>query len=192
MSNYMTSMLDHLKWAWITVVVFLLSLVVNELIFTHSEFVRGINWIYLPAGIRLLATLLFGFAGAAGLLVASWIACFYYFFPDDFVRSAVGGVIATVAPILAYLLASRMLRMGKNLRNLTPAGLLFCIVLYALLNSTLHFSWAALSSAHPQDLKALGAMFIGDASGALLVCYAAKGLLIGIRRMLMTRAYRQR
>ncbi|MDH0093793.1 hypothetical protein N7373_20280 [Achromobacter mucicolens] len=180
----MTSALEHLKWASITAAAFLMSLAANEWLFTQSELVRGVNWIYLPAGVRLLATLLFGFAGATGLLVASWIACFVYFFPDDFVRSAVGGVIATVAPLGAYFLANEILGLGKNLRNLTPTGLLVCTVLYALLNSTLHFAWAYLSAVPPPALESLIAMFIGDASGALLVCYIVKGLLYVVQRQL--------
>ncbi|MFY2643009.1 hypothetical protein ACOTDF_15735 [Achromobacter insuavis] len=180
----MTSTLEHLKWASVTAVVFLLSLVANEWLFTQSEFVRGVNWVYLPAGVRLLATLLFGCAGATGLLIASWIACFVYFFPDDFLRSAVGGVIATVAPLAAYFMASEVLKMGRNLRNLTPTGLLFCIVLYAALNSTLHFAWALLSDA-PVNTETLLAMFVGDASGALLMCYTMKGVCWGLGRWLM-------
>ncbi|MGE8615375.1 MAG: hypothetical protein ACN6PF_23980 [Achromobacter veterisilvae] len=179
-------MFDHLKWALITVVIFLLSLLANEVIFTSSEFIRGINWVYLPAGVRLLSTLLFGFAGATGLLIASWIACFYYFFPDDFVRSAVGGVIATIAPLAAYLVASDVLKMGRNLRNLTPLGLLFCVFLYALLNSALHYLWAIVSETSPPSFDILLVMFVGDASGAIVMCYAMKGLLAGMR-LLATR-----
>lgn len=52
-----------------TMAFFVVGLVVNELVFNHFEFTRGVNWIYLPAGIRLLATLLFAEAGALGLLL---------------------------------------------------------------------------------------------------------------------------
>ncbi|WP_250522448.1 hypothetical protein [Caballeronia sp. ATUFL_F2_KS42] len=88
-----------------TALVFITSLWANQEIFTHSEFVRGVNWIYLPAGIRLLSTLLFGADGALGLLFASWLVDFFYFFPNDPVRSFVGGIIATVAPYAVYRLA---------------------------------------------------------------------------------------
>lgn len=179
--HHMTSAREHLKWASVTAVVFLLSLAANEWLFTRSEFVRGVNWVYLPAGVRLLATLLFGFAGATGLLVASWIACFVYFFPDDFLRSAVGGVLATVAPLAAYFLAREVLKMGRNLRNLTPAGLLFCALLYAALNSSLHYAWAVLSDARFHSISELVVMFIGDTSGAIIMCYAMKGLLSWMR-----------
>ena len=56
----------------ITIVAFLTMVGVNELLFKAGEFVPGINWIYLPAGVRLLATLLFGLSGAVGLLLSAW------------------------------------------------------------------------------------------------------------------------
>jgi hypothetical protein len=49
----------------------------NELLFRNTEFMQGIGWIYIPAGTRLLCTLLFGWAGAVGLVIAGWIACFW-------------------------------------------------------------------------------------------------------------------
>jgi hypothetical protein len=51
-----------------------LMMLANELFFMRSEFLQGIGWIYLPAGTRLLCTLLFGRAGAAGLLITGWFA----------------------------------------------------------------------------------------------------------------------
>ncbi|HEU4853164.1 MAG TPA: hypothetical protein VFT37_13515, partial [Telluria sp.] len=83
-----------------TMVVFLLALAVNELLFRWLEFVPGINWIYLPAGVRLLCTLLFAEAGVAGLLLVSWLVNFFWFFPNDPVRAFAGGIVATAAPWL--------------------------------------------------------------------------------------------
>ena len=76
-------------------IAFVAMLAANEWLFTRLEFVPGINWIYLPAGMRLLCVLLFGNAGAIGLLLVSWLVCFFYFFPDDYLRSFMGGVLAS-------------------------------------------------------------------------------------------------
>ena len=46
-----------------------------------------------PAGVRLLSTLLFGGAGALGLLIVSWMVSFFYFFPSDFMRAFAGGIV---------------------------------------------------------------------------------------------------
>jgi hypothetical protein len=67
--------------AVITALLFLAMLALNQWIFSELEFVRGVNWIYLPAGARLLCTLLFAEAGVAGLFVVSWLVCNFYFSP---------------------------------------------------------------------------------------------------------------
>ena len=56
-----------------TIVMFALTLAANGWLFPQLELIPGINWIYLPAGVRLVATLLFGGAGAVGLLIVSWL-----------------------------------------------------------------------------------------------------------------------
>ena len=40
-----------------TIVMFALTLAANDWLFPQLELIPGINWIYLPAGVRLVATL---------------------------------------------------------------------------------------------------------------------------------------
>jgi hypothetical protein len=61
----------------------------------------------MPAGMRLLCVLLFGNAGALGLLLVSWLVCFFHFFPDDTLRSCMGGILAAAAPWLANRIAQQ-------------------------------------------------------------------------------------
>jgi hypothetical protein len=160
-----------------TVVFFLAMLAINEWIFSHSEFVRGINWVYLPAGARLLCILLFGGSGALGVLIASWIASFYYFFPDDFIRAFAGGIIGTVAPYTVYLTARQVFGLRVSLVNLTTRRLLICIVTYAAASAGLHHVWFALQGNTDGLLKGLAVMFVGDLIGTLIVIYVLKAML---------------
>jgi hypothetical protein len=167
-----------------TATVYLLALVVNETVFIGSELIRGVNWVYLPAGIRLLGTLLFGGAGAIGLLIASWLACIYYYFPDDLVRSVAGSIISALAPYLVYLMARKTFGLESSLRNLTPFRLLCCAAALAVANALLHLLWALWQQG--TDLfDPFVVMFIGDFSGSLIVLYAMKALLslISARRV---------
>lgn len=157
-----------------TVIIFLLVLFLNESIFIHSEFVRGINWVYLPAGVRLLCTLLFGGAGAIGLLIASWLSCVYYYFPDDPVRSAVGSLISAGAPYLVYLYARHTYGLRASLSNLGPQALLVCAMAYALANSLLHHIWFLASGDTADWASGFAIMLIGDLAGSLLVLYTMK------------------
>ena len=157
-----------------TIVLFLLMLAINEWLFKHAEFVPGINWIYLPAGIRLLCTLLFGGAGAIGLLIVSWLVSFFYFFPDDFMRAFVGGIVATIAPYGVYKLAQHKFGLHGSLANLTSGRLLICIVGCSLASPLLHHLWFALHGDSQLLLNGFLVMFVGDLTGTLLVIYAVK------------------
>jgi hypothetical protein len=165
-------------WAVVgTAVVFIVSLWLNQEIFTHTEFVRGVNWVYLPSGVRLLSTLLLGGDGAIGLLVASWLVDFFYFFPHDPVRAFAGGIIATVAPYAVYRLALERYGLRASLANLTAKRLLILAVAYSVANPLLHHIWFFLQGDTQNIVNRFFAMFVGDLTGALIMPYAMKGIL---------------
>ena len=160
----------------LTFVLFLAMLWAYDWLFRRLEFAPGINWVYLPAGARLLCTLLFAEAGAVGLLLVSWFVSFVYFFPNDPVRAFVGGILATLAPWLVYRGARRVYGFQGALRNLTPGRLLLLALVYSIASPLLHHIWFALRG---QDdlLRGFLAMFVGDLAGTLIVLYGIKGLL---------------
>ena len=160
-----------------TIVMFALTLAANGWLFPQLELIPGINWIYLPAGVRLVATLLFGGAGAVGLLIVSWLVCFLYLFPDDFSRAFMGGILATVAHYLVYKLAQHWFGLRASLANLTPKRLLACIVAYSVASPLLHHIWFYLHGGADHVVQSFFVMFIGDLSGTLIVIYTIKGLL---------------
>ncbi|AYY60054.1 MASE1 domain-containing protein [Burkholderia multivorans] len=160
-----------------TALVFVVSLWVNQEVFTHSEFVRGVNWIYLPSGVRLLATLLLGSDGAIGLLVASWLVDFLYFFPNDPIRSIAGGIIATVAPYATYRLAREHYGLHASLTNLTPKRLLILALAFSVANPLLTNIWLALRGQTTNIGERFFAMLVGDLSGTLIILYTIKILL---------------
>lgn len=158
-------------------IVFILSLWINQEVFTHTEFVRGVNWIYLPSGVRLLSTLLLGGDGAIGLLIASWLVDFFYFFPHDPVRSIAGGIIATVAPYACYRLAREWYGLKASLANLTAKRLLVLALVYSIANPLLHHIWFALQGNTHNIVESFFMMCAGDLSGALIMLYIVKGIL---------------
>jgi hypothetical protein len=165
-----------------TIALFIATLAVNELLFTRLEFAPGINWIYLPAGVRLLCTLLFGEAGAVGLLLVSWGVCFFYFFPQDPVRSFAGGILASAAPYLVYRGLQRFSGLQPSLRNLTPTRLLACSVAFSLASPLMHHVWFALYEDKQDLMRSFIVMTIGDLGGTLVVLYFAKFVLFCFTR----------
>ena len=159
-----------------TMALFLAMLWVNDWLFRRLEFAPGINWVYLPAGMRLLCTLLFAEAGAVGLLLVSWWVSFVYFFPHDPERAFMGGVLAAVAPYAVYRAASRRWGFEATLRNLTPTRLLVLALAYSLASPLLHHLWFAWRG-QGDLVRGFVAMFVGDLTGTLIVLYVIKGVL---------------
>jgi hypothetical protein len=171
----------HAAMVATTMVMFVALLAVNEWLFARLEFVPGINWVYLPAGIRLLSTLLFAESGAIGLLLVSWLVSFFYFFPNDPLRAFAGGILATVAPYGVYRFAQWRFGLAASLANLTPLRLLGLAALYSVASPLIHHVWFALQG--QQDLlRGFFVMFVGDLNGTLIVLYTAKLLLSMVRR----------
>lgn len=148
----------------------------NEVFFRQTEFLKGIGWIYIPAGTRLLCTLLFGEAGVVGLLISSWIACYWYYFPGDAVRSTMGTMAGALGPYLVYLIAKKEYGLQSSLRNLTPKRLLICAVGCAIASPALHHLWFILHH-DGHLLPGFLVMCFGDLAGSLIVLYVAKALI---------------
>jgi hypothetical protein len=161
-----------------TVIVYMLVYMTNDWLFKHIEFTQGIAWIYLPAGIRLICTLLFAEAGVLGILIGSLLtSSLYALFPGDPVTTIGYSVISALAPYLAYRFTLQEMRLQPSLSNLTPASLLACILLYGLANPLLQLVWFVLRGISYHFWSGLIVMSIGDLSGSLIVVYAIKLLL---------------
>jgi hypothetical protein len=160
-----------------TLMAFLVSLWINQEVFAYTSFVRGVNWIYLPSGVRLLGTLLLGFDGAIGLLLAGLITDFLYWFPHDPVRAIAGAFLGSLAPYLVYRLALEYYDLRASLTNLTPKRLLVLAVAYSIANPLFHHVWFALTGATKNWFDSFFTMFVGDLTGALIILYAMKGIL---------------
>ncbi|NIE62574.1 MASE1 domain-containing protein [Burkholderia sp. Ax-1719] len=160
-----------------TVLVYLLTLWVDERLFLHSGFPRFVEWIYLPTGIRLLSTLLLGMDGAIGLLIAALLVDFFHYFPHDPVRAIAGAIISSVGPYAVYRLALERYGLKASLVNLTPRRLLVLAFAVAFTNATLHHIWFALAGTTQNLLESYSMMFGGDLLGALILLYIVKGLL---------------
>lgn len=163
----------HALMLLITIFFFLVLYTLNEWLFRSFEFGPGINLIYLPAGARLLCVLLFAETGAVGLLVVSWLINFLVLFPDEPVRALAGGIVAAVAPYLAYLADRRLFGLRPSLANLSSRRLLACVLFYSIASPVLHHLWFALHG-DPLSLRGLAAMSVGDCLGALIVVYCGR------------------
>jgi len=143
---------------------------INDWLTTHLSYGLGVNWIYLPAGLRLFLTLIFGLSGAVGIAIASFVICFFGQFPLELTTYIGIGLISGFAPYLARLFVMSNISISSDLTNLSLQKLVICILIYAVLSSGLHQWWFAVRGLDEAGtLNHFLVMLIGDVLGAAIL-----------------------
>ncbi len=154
----------------------------NQLVFSTLEFAPGVNWIFLPAGLRLLSTLLFAEEGAIGLLLGSLLITQFLYPSMDIITALGASFISAGAPYLTYRVAL-LYGMPSSLQHLTAGRLSALIVIYSAMSAFMHQLWYVERGMSSDLMTGFGAMFIGDLAGTLIIIYAMKMLLAVLRQL---------
>ena len=140
----------------------------NSYITASIEDAQGVNWIFIPAGLRIFLTLIFDFAGAAGLVLASLLINYIGFYETDLVTNLGIGVICGLAPLLGRHFVIHNLKVSPDLSNINMQQLLGSITAYSFLSAGLHQLWFVTRGLNSGGANHFIAMFIGDMAGSIL------------------------
>jgi hypothetical protein len=167
----------------ISVFAYTLLFYINSWITTELVFGLGVNWIYLPAGLRLFLTLIFGLPGAIGIAIASTLISYYGELSSDLAICIGTGLISGFAPYLARIFVFSNVKLESDLSNLNLQKLLLCIVIYALMSAGLHQYWYAIVGLeNTGSVNHFAVMAIGDVMGSILLIALIKSGLDLLRR----------
>lgn len=176
MSSPASRVADFTLNAALTVAAWVVLYRLNTWWFTALDWADGVNWIFLPAAVRLLAVLLFGSAGALGLFVGG-------LFTMSFIEEApwpkalgIAGVSA-LAPLMAVGLMLRRLRLPASLCGLGTRDLALLALASAACSVLLHNLYYWFSEQRGDPLSGLLPMFIGDIVGTVIVVYLVRSAL---------------
>ena len=140
----------------------------NQAITAPLEDARGVNWIFLPAGIRIFITLILDYSGAIGLAIASLLINYIGFYEYG-ITSTVGiAIICGVAPLLGRHFVIHNFKVQPDLSNISLRQLLVIIVAYSFLSSGLHQLWFVIMGLDSGSWNHFIAMFCGDTVGSIL------------------------
>jgi hypothetical protein len=156
---------------------------INSWITSELVFGLGVNWIYLPAGLRLFLTLIFGLPGAIGIAIASTLISYFGELSSDLTICIGTGLISGFAPYLARIFVFSNVKLDADLSNMNLQKLLLCIVIYALLSAGLHQYWyATVGLQNTGSINHFAVMAIGDVLGSILLIALIKFALDLIKR----------
>lgn len=147
----------------------------NNWIFSAFQYSEGINWIFLPAGFRVILVLTMGLPGALGLMMGSWfidnaaMVGTTWFFPF------INGVVSGLTPWLVMKYLMRLGWVAPQLGQMTAPMLLQMTIIFSAASAMSdQLVWWSLEKPDANILVDVWPMFVGNALGALLMLYGMK------------------
>lgn len=150
----------------------------NMTAFSHFETSRFINWVFIPAGVRLISVLLFGVYGVIGLFFGALTTS--HLVGLDFNTAITVSLISAINPYLAINLTKYFLNVDSLMRGLKATQLLTISFFSALFNALSHnlYFYVYMGKA---SLKDCVNMFFGDFIGSLIILFAFAFLIKWLR-----------
>lgn len=142
----------------------------NDWLTSQITFGLGVSWIYLPAGLRLFLTLIFGLPGALGIALTSFFISYLGPFPHELTTCIGIGLISGFAPYLARIFVLNNLKISPDLGNLSLPKLAICTLIYATVSAGLHQWWFSIRSLDGAgSFNHFLVMLIGDVLGTIVL-----------------------
>lgn len=161
----------------LTAIAYFVLFELNDALFTSLAFSTGVNWIFLPSGLRLVFILVFGMWGAAGIALASIIINLLFYFDGSLVSAIGTGLISGFAPLLARSICVDLIKLDIDLKNLTANTLLKVAGVFAVTSPILHQMWFTWRGQTENFIDSTAVMAVGDLTGTLVMLYLARFLL---------------
>ena len=141
-------------------------------LFAYFEYNPRVYWVFLPAGIRMIAVFIFGWAGVLGLFIGSIITNEVELSGYVIYLAA----ISAMSPMVAKRACKWWFNIPVTLQGLSSKQLLTFSITGALSNallSNLYFYFADRTN----SLKGFFPMFVGDILGTLIIFYLIAQIL---------------
>jgi hypothetical protein len=162
---------SHLQVSMVLVsaVVYFFAFQLNAYLFGDWQFSAGVNWVFMPSGLRLLLVLVLLHLGALGIALASCAINYLHGSPDAHVFNLVTGIISGATPLIARYATIHTLKLNVNLSGLTGQNLFKASVLFALISAFTHQLWYVWQGATTDFIASTLVMALGDLLGTVLV-----------------------
>ena len=167
----------------LSAIAYLACFKLNSWLFS-AQYAQGVNFIFLPAGVRLVVFLLFGMLGSSGIAVASiYLSWQETTGLSDLPGLLLVGAVSGYAPWIAGWVFSRVETVEVDLNQMNGKQLLQLALLSALISGSM-MQVLRLSGAPVEEfLSTAFFMAVGDFVGILLTLYAVKFSIEMVGRM---------
>jgi len=165
-------MINWVKINVITVVSFFVFFLINQSVFTILSVSENINWIFLPAGLRLFFILVYRHQALVGLFLGSLLASVHLTQETLSAFTLCLALASTLNPLLAlYAVEKWSSHFSLRLECLTLEAIMSLAIIQAFFCTTLHhlIFLAFEKTLQENFLNELFTMFFGDLFGILFM-----------------------
>jgi len=145
---------------------------INSWLFSQGAVSNFVNWIFLPAAIRMLAVMMGGWTGVLGLfvgaMVTNWLSM-----ELEFLNGLTLALLSALGPLAAVYSCTRLLSLPKDFQGLQSSQLLLFAFAGAVLNAVPHNVYFYLTGMTESVWTGLLPMLVGDVVGTAVVLYVA-------------------
>jgi len=153
--------------------VFFLTRQINLELFSFIAYDDLAQAIYLPSGVRILAVLLFGLLGIAGI-VLGWVLCHFLAGERTFFECLYLGILSGGTAYLSLQVWQWYFRIDDCYTALSAYLLVSLVLVSAFIAAVVRCILIFLSDAETSFLSVFSIGFIGDTIGAFLILYLFK------------------
>jgi integral membrane sensor domain MASE1 len=133
--------------------------------FAHSE---RASWIFPPAALRVISVLLFGWTGAVGLSIGSFLTLPHEH-PTDLAYEVALALTSGAAPWIAIALSRRRFAIPNQLSTLRASHVIIASIATAAVNSALVNACMVMADRWHGDAEQIATIIVGDILGAAIV-----------------------
>jgi hypothetical protein len=167
--------------------VYYLFFLINESLFSFTEFSTGVHWVYLPSGIIFIAVLIFSELGVIGIALATVLIYHSYYFKYDLFTAVCAGMYAGMAIWLTRCICMRTLKINASLDRLSAIVLLKAALLFSVIGAVARELWFVWTGHGENMVDSAAVTVVGTFLGIIIVLYTAKALIILLARLARNR-----
>lgn len=143
---------------------------VNEWLFSPLEVTRHVNWIFIPAGVRVLAVMSFGWRGVIGLFAGALITSIQTSHELS-AQALTLALTSSLGCLLGVAFANRILRNVLKWHELDLLQTYVFVASCAVISAGLHCLYFSYQGRLDEFLDLLIPMFMGDLIGSFVLIY---------------------
>ena len=151
----------------------------NQFFFANIAVNKQVCWIFLPAFIRILAVMVFEWAGVFGLILGAYIT--RDLSATDMTTPFVLALISGLAPYLSVRLSQYSFDLPESFDGLKPQHLFIFALAGSIVNTLLNNLYYLFAGMEYSITTTFIPMMVGDFVGTLLMLYFAAIIIRSLR-----------